>query len=120
MSYNKRTVGTNNEDKAINFMQELGYQLLDRNYRCPFGEIDAIFTKDKVLVVCEIKYRSNKMHGDPLEAVDYRKQKRISRSTLFYYAKKGLSMEQSCRFDVIGIYGDGSIKHVQNAFMFVR
>lgn len=67
---------------------------------------------------CEIKYRSSNRHGTPLEAVDYRKQKKISGVAMQYLAYHGYSQEISCRFDVIGIDGNQQIDHIENAFEF--
>ena len=52
----------------------------------------------------------------PLEAIDARKQKRISKAALFYVAKHKI-ISEPCRFDVIGISGD-KIMHVENAFEY--
>ena len=51
-------------------------------------------------------------------AVDVRKQRRICKTALYYLAKHGYGMDTSCRFDVIAIYGDNSIRHIENAFEF--
>lgn len=95
-----------------------GYRILVRNFRNSYGEIDIIAEDAKTLVYCEVKYRSGSSCGDPLEAVDGRKQRRISRVALYHYAQNGYSRNRPCRFDVIGIYGDGSIRHIKNAFDF--
>ena len=66
----------------------------------------------------EVKYRSSDKSGHPLEAVDFRKQQRISRAALSYISKNKISLDNtSIRFDVIGILGK-KITHVENAFCF--
>lgn len=117
---NKRAVGTKYEEKAIGYMTGRGYRLLVKNFRCHFGEIDAVFYKDGVIIICEIKFRSGHFGSDPLEAVNDQKQRRICRTAMFFYMKNGYTMDQPCRFDVIGIYGDGTVRHVENAFEFVE
>ena len=76
--------------------------------------------KDGVLVYVEVKYRSSNDYGDPLEAVDRRKQRQICKVANYHYAGYAAGQEMDCRFDVIGIYGDGSIRHIPNAFYFQR
>lgn len=51
-------------------------------------------------------------------AVDVRKQRRICKTALYYFVKHGYGMDTACRFDVIAIYGDNSIRHIENAFEF--
>lgn len=117
---NKRTIGAAYEEKAARYLYTCGYTILKRNYRTPFGEVDLIAQKDGVLVYVEVKYRSSSGCGDPLEAVDRRKQRKICRVANYHYAGYAAGREMDCRFDVIGIYGDGSIRHIQNAFYFQR
>jgi putative endonuclease len=115
---NKRQVGTEYETIATDYLKKKGYQIIERNHRNRMGEIDILAEKNGVLVVVEVKYRKNGSCGDPLEAVNWQKQRRICKTILYYFMIHGYGMEKPCRFDVIGIYGDGTIKHVENAFEF--
>lgn len=115
---NKREVGAKYEDIAANYLMRHGYKIIERNYHNKFGELDIIATKDGMLIYTEIKFRSGEEYGKPLEAVDIKKQRRISRAAAWHYAKNGALEDMPCRFDVIGICGDGSIRHIENAFYF--
>ena len=120
--YNKRQIGSLYEERAVLYLQEKNYQILERNFHAGrSGEID-IIARDKtgLLVIFECKYRLDDAHGDPLTAVNYRKQRQICRTTLYYYVKHGYGMDYPCRFDVIALYGNGEIKHIENAFEFVK
>ena len=70
-----------------------------------------IMTNDQMTTFC-----GDMAYGDPLEAVDFRKQKRISRAASYHYARFGAPYGMGCRFDVIAIYGSGKITHIENAF----
>ena len=70
---NKRVVGSSYEALAVHYLEEHGYEILERNYHNHFGEIDIIAMKDHVLVAIEVKFRQDTSYGDPLEAVDIRK-----------------------------------------------
>ncbi len=118
MERNKRTVGTKNETVAADFLAKKGYTILEKNYRNRFGEIDLIAKDGGVLVFAEVKFRSTEAFGDPMEAVGYAKQKKISRTALYYYASHGYIENAPCRFDVVAIYGDGRMEHMENAFEF--
>lgn len=113
---NKRKIGADYESLAVRYLKECGYEILERNYRNSYGEIDVIAKKNEFIVFTEIKFRADNAYGDPLEAVDLRKQHRIIKVALYYYMRKGYSQNVPCRFDVIAIYGDGTIRHEQNAF----
>lgn len=115
-SINRRKIGAVYEDMAVNYLEKSGYKILERNYGNSYGEIDIIAKKDEVIVFVEIKFRSNNRYGDPLEAVNLHKQHKIIRVAQYYYIKNGYSENVPCRFDVIAIYGDGTIRHEENAF----
>ena len=114
---NKRKVGSHYEKQAADFLIKQGYQILERNYRNCMGEIDIIGWDGSYLAFIEVKYRKNGSRGSALEAVDLRKQQRISKTALFYRMQKGISEETPCRFDVVGIEGE-KVSLVKNAFDF--
>lgn len=117
---NRREIGSRYEQKAVSFLEHNGYLVLETNYRNRYGEIDIVACRDDLLVFVEVKYRTSNQYGDPLEAVDQRKQRRICRSALYYCSKRGDGMEVPCRFDVIAIYGDHRIRHIENAFEYME
>lgn len=117
---NRRQIGSQYEQVAAEYLQEHGYKILEKNYHAGrYGELDIIAQDyDGLLVICECKYRSRNALGSPLDAVDWRKQQKICRCTLFYYKKCGYGLDHSCRFDVIAISGNGTVEHIKNAFDF--
>lgn len=115
---NKRRIGAEWETAAARYLEEHGYRIIKRNYRNRYGEIDIIAECGNILVFAEVKYRSAEAYGDPLEAVDIHKQRRICKAALYYYSGYDHGWNRPCRFDVIAIYGDGTIHHVENAFEF--
>ena len=83
---------------AARYLCTHDYTILARNYRTPFGEVDLIAQKDGVLVYVEVKYRSSNDYGDPLEAVDRRKQRQICKVANYHYAGYAAGQEMDCRF----------------------
>ena len=126
---NKRQIGSKYEKLAGAFLERQGYEILCYNYRCFFGEIDIVAKDDETLVFCEVKYRSSSTRGNPLEAVDAKKQQILYRCGMNYISFESEDTrnhtrssehcqrkeEVPCRFDVIGFIGD-EICHVKNAF----
>lgn len=113
---NRRSVGAQREQQAAEYLKAKGYEILAQNIYTPFGELDILAGQGDMLIFTEIKYRSGTQCGDPLEAVDRRKQRRICQSAMYYYAQHGYG--KPCRFDVIAIYGDGRVVHIENAFEY--
>lgn len=116
MRTNLREKGRLYEQKAGEYLQKKGYQILEYNFRSRYGEIDIIAKQEDTLVFCEVKYRNEKENRIPFEAVDHWKQRRISQTAL-YYLSKGGDLETDSRFDVIGIAGEDII-HIENAFEY--
>lgn len=113
---NKRTTGTNKEELAAIFLQNKGYFVIEKNFRVRQAEIDIVARDGQTIVFVEVKYRTNERNGNPLEAVDIRKQRQICKASLFYLNKNKISLDNTpIRYDVVGILGD-KITHIENAF----
>jgi len=84
------------------FLQEKGLEIIEENYRTRWGEIDLIARDGPTLVFVEVKTRSQRLFGSPLQAVTPDKQRRLRRMATMYLAKKNLD-EIPARFDVVGI-----------------
>lgn len=72
-----RDVGDRGEEVACAHLEALGWQVLDRNWRCREGEIDVIAHDGDGLVFCEVKTRRSERAGSPLEAVSRAKARRL-------------------------------------------
>ena len=112
---NKRKTGQQYEDKAAAYLEQCGFTILERNFRCRQGEVDIIGLHESCLVFVEVKYRRNGARGRALEAVDLRKRQRLSQAALCYRMQERIPEEIPCRFDVVGIDG-GEVTLVKNAF----
>ncbi|MCC8167905.1 MAG: YraN family protein [Clostridiales bacterium] len=117
---NNRSVGTHYERMAAEYLVGLGYRIREQNYHAGrLGEIDIIAEDSEgTIVFCECKYRADTGCGDPLESVGPGKQRQICRIAAHYCAMCGYGEYTPCRFDVIGIYGDGRLRHIPNAFLY--
>ncbi len=102
---NNREIGSRYEEQAAAFLAEQGLVILERNYRCRGGEIDIVAREGKTYVFCEVKYRKTSMSGDPAEAVDGRKQRKIYLAASWYLREHRLPEDTPCRFDVVALWG---------------
>ncbi len=112
---NKRRVGSYYEQKAVEYLRQKEYAVLECNYHTRSGEIDIVAKDGMYLCFIEVKYRTTSAYGNPLEAVDFRKQKKIRKSALAYLMKHGMTEWTPCRFDVIAFEGE-HLTHIENAF----
>ncbi|MBE5742558.1 MAG: YraN family protein [Clostridiales bacterium] len=101
--FHKKFLGKVGEKKAVAYMKKLGYKLIKANYVTPFGEADAVMEKDGVTVFLEVKTRSNRLFGDPKDAVNYSKQDKY-RKIAEYYCLSNENVTVS--FAVIEIVGE--------------
>jgi putative endonuclease len=75
----RQALGAYGEQVAARHLTEAGLVLLDRNWRCPEGEIDLVLRDGEVLVVCEVKTRTSYLCGTPHEAITTAKLDRLHR-----------------------------------------
>lgn len=112
--------GRKSEALAVSFLEQRGYQVLATNYRLKMGEIDIIARDDQAIVFVEVKARRNTRYGHPKQALDRRKQLKLSRMALAYLKATGQA-NASARFDVISILSTPAgprIELIRNAFDF--
>ena len=97
-----RGVGQRGESLAIEALAEAGYEILERNFRTPIGEIDVVAREQGILCFIEVKWRRDENMGHPAEAVTPEKQRRLARTAEWYLAKRK-KFGSAARFDVVAI-----------------
>lgn len=116
--YINKEIGELGEDIAVNYLKQIKYKILDRNFECRQGEIDIIALDKEELVFIEVKSRTSVKFGFPSEAVNKKKQKHIIQTIKYYLYTRNL-MEKFIRIDVIEVYLMGNIykvNHIKQAF----
>jgi putative endonuclease len=112
----KDVLGRKGEQLAAEYLEQEGFRVLDRNYRCAEGEIDIVAAERRVLVACEVKTRSSLQYGSPIEAIDGRKLRRLRRLAVRWVLTHGLIFDE-LRVDVVGVLkspgGNFTIEHVR-------
>ncbi|WP_270420052.1 YraN family protein [Acidaminococcus massiliensis] len=118
MVHQRRRFGNWGEDRAVRYLERQGYEILDRNYSCAWGELDIVARHRGVVAFVEVKSRHSLKFGRPAAAVTRTKQLRL-RKTAWCYLREHPVFRCRCRFDIIEIldlYGEISLNHLKNCF----
>ena len=111
----RQALGAYGETLAARYLSERGLVVLERNWRCPEGEIDLILRDRDTLVVCEVKTRSSLDFGSPHEAVTPAKLARLRRLAACWLAARGVPA-RDVRIDLVAVLrprrGAGVVEHV--------
>ena len=114
MGRNQR-VGQWGEQAASAYLLAHGYEIVDRNVRTPYGEIDLVARTQGFTVFVEVKARSSSSLGPPEIAVTPRKQQHMLACAAHYAQSHGIDHWQ---IDVVAVQRAGcqsEIKHFENA-----
>ena len=101
----RRRMGQRGEDLACDFLVRQGMKILDRNWRCGYGEADIIALDDSTLVFCEVKTRTNEKMGSPIDAITKKKVERYIKLVNVYRSRCTVR-HTSLRVDFIGLLVD--------------
>jgi putative endonuclease len=112
----RQAMGRYGEDVAERYLIGQGMVVLDRNWRCPDGEIDLVLRDGPVLVVAEVKTRYDDSFGSPHEAITVAKSKRLQRLAFRWLAEHPIRPAE-LRFDLVAIrqpgHGAAQVEHVR-------
>ena len=112
-------LGARGEDAAVAFLTASGIEVVERNWRCRYGELDIVAREGDSTLFVEVKTRSGTMFGTPEEAVTAAKQGRIRRLAGLWLIEQGGPFVP-VRFDVIGVMiaagGEPTVVHHRAVF----
>jgi putative endonuclease len=116
---NRRPLGALSEDRASHFLRGLGYEILERNARTRWGELDIVARDGSELVFVEVKARRAGSLTAPVESVTPQKVRRLVRLAEAYLAARDQS-DRAWRIDVVALVvrSDGYVQeltHIPNA-----
>lgn len=114
-----KDLGLRGEEAAARFLYRMGYDIMERNWRCNFGEADIIAQDGQTLVFVEVKTRSNLDKGFPAEAVGAVKREKYEKIALAFLSNHDIC-DVAVRFDVVSVVAVAKdralIKHHISAF----
>jgi putative endonuclease len=122
MSATNQSFGELGERIAERWLTRHGWRVVQRRFRSGHRDIDLVVAQDDVVAFVEVKARRGAEFGDPIEAVNWNKQRQLVRSASVWIERHGRPSE-SYRFDVVGVLVEGErvrVRHVPNAFSITR
>ena len=118
MTAASQMLGEQGERIAAAWLAQRGWRILERRFRNGHRDLDLVAERSGVVAFVEVKTRRGKDFGHPVEAVNWQKQRELTRSAAVWIARHG-GGEQLFRFDVVGVLlGDAGarVRHIENAF----
>jgi putative endonuclease len=117
----RRGLGRRGEQLAAAHLERLGFDVLERNYRTRWGELDLVGFDGRIIVFCEVKTR-RAGSGPPFEALHDGKQRRVRRMAASWLTERpDRPRADDLRFDAIGVTIDAqgalvAVDHLEAAF----
>ena len=116
-------MGVWGEELAVAFLRDKGYVILERDWHSSHRDIDIIAQEGETIVFVEVKTRRNSDFTDPLNAVNFKKQKNLVRAINHYIHYR--KFNNPWRFDVITIVGEmginmPEINHIEDFNLYNR
>jgi putative endonuclease len=117
-----QALGALGERIAARWLERAGWQIVDRRWRSGRRDLDLVAMRDDVVAFVEVKTRRSSWSGAPVDAVNWRKQRELTRSAHAWIDQRGTLVAPAgavFRFDVIGVLADRGgvgIRHVEGAF----
>ena len=122
MSAARQAFGELGERIAERWLRRQGWRVLQRRFRSGHRDIDLVVERDGTVAFVEVKARRGSQFGDPVQAVNWNKQKQLVRSAVTWIDRHGRPSE-SYRFDVVGVLIEGDrvrVRHIANAFSITQ
>jgi putative endonuclease len=100
MATDRKRLGERGEEAAAAFLERVGMQVVERNWRCTAGEVDIVALDGESVVLVEVKTRRTVRKGTPEESITQAKRRRYAKLAAAYLQSAGLT-STGLRFDVI-------------------
>ena len=112
-------IGRRGENAAARYLEHIGFEIIDRNWTCPAGEVDIVARDMDYLVFVEVKTRTSLEKGFPSEAVNAEKRARYEQIA-GWYCRESPFVNVPVRFDIVALLvvseDRALIKHYVNVF----
>lgn len=102
MDRGRQRLGRRAEELVAGYLSQRGWQVLQRNYRCRWGEVDLVARDGDCLVFVEVRAKRGDAFGTPLESITAKKMARLRSTAETYLQENGLA-DRSWRIDVAAL-----------------
>ncbi len=109
-SYEKGLIA---ENTAVYNLENLGYEIIARRLRTPYGELDILAKSGNTVIAIEVKQRRSL--SEARECIRFYQMNRICEALLFVISERRIKFE-NYRIDVICLDHAGHYEHIKNAF----
>lgn len=119
INFRKKNRGKAVEEFVAVFLKKHQFELITKNFRSRFGEIDLIGIHQNQLVFLEVRFRQSLAYGGPAASVTTRKRQKLIQTARFFLCKTPWLANKACRFDVVAVTlenGRYAVEWVQHAF----
>ncbi|MCB0212405.1 MAG: YraN family protein [Anaerolineae bacterium] len=113
----RKQTGQQGEDIAAGYFIERGFHILDRNWRCPTGELDIVMEQGDILIFVEVRTRRGQRYGTAEESITPGKQARLI-ELAHSYIQQVQPPHRQWRIDIAAVrlgHGSPQINHLENA-----
>jgi putative endonuclease len=116
----RQAIARRTEQLALEHLAASGLRLLERNFRCRYGEVDLIMLDGGTIVFVEVRFRTRRGYVSAMHSVDARKQRKLCRTASNYLLRNPRLQNIPMRFDVVAFDGttqqDFELQWLQDAF----
>lgn len=102
MTRTRLALGKRGEELAVDTLRQKGYDIVTRNYRCLYGEVDIVARQQDTWVFVEVRTRRGQKFGSPEESITPKKRKHLLETTQHYLQTNNLP-EVVCRIDFVAV-----------------
>ena len=119
---NAQALGALGERIAARWLMREGWEVVDRRWRSGRRDLDLVAVRENIVAFVEVKTRRSTWSGGPVEAVNWRKQRELTRSAQAWLDQRGTLVAPAgatFRFDIVGVVASRDkvgVRHVASAF----
>ncbi len=118
----RKQIGNIGENIATDYLKKNGYQILARNFKTKWGELDIIAQKNRVIIFVEVKSLNKNLKSDfqPEDEITFHKARQLQKMTQIYLSNNKLQLDTPHQIDILAIElaenGQvANIRHIENA-----
>lgn len=114
-TFTTKMIGNKAESIVAEYLQYLGYDIIDRNFSCKAGELDIIASQNGEIVFVEVRSRHSEESINPLFTITEKKQNSIKKAAQIYMMKNALTQPFRFDFAIVTMNPSPTVELIENA-----